>query len=47
MYYAVIQEKFPDACDEHINSMIGGFFFLRYVNPTIATPHGTASHLVY
>ncbi|XP_065888130.1 uncharacterized protein [Dysidea avara] len=35
----LIKEKFPDASDEHINSMIGGFFFLRYINPTIATPH--------
>lgn len=40
----VIQEKFPDASDEHINSMIGGFFFLRYINPTIATPHGMIMH---
>lgn len=33
-------EKFPAAEPETINSFIGGFFFLRYVNPIIATPHG-------
>jgi Ras GTPase-activating-like protein IQGAP2/3 len=35
----LVQEKFPDANSERINSFIGGFFFLRYINPIIATPH--------
>ena len=37
---SLILEKFPDATTERINSFIGGFFFLRYINPIIATPHG-------
>lgn len=35
----LVQEKFPEASSERINSFIGGFFFLRYINPVIATPH--------
>lgn len=36
---ALVQEKFPEATAERVNSFIGGFFFLRYINPIIATPH--------
>ncbi|XP_019850644.1 PREDICTED: GTPase-activating protein-like isoform X2 [Amphimedon queenslandica] len=35
----LVQEKFTSASSETINSFIGGFFILRYVNPIIATPH--------
>ena len=27
--------------DTHINSLIGGFFLLRFLNPAIVTPNGT------
>ena len=37
---ALVQEKFPDAEVETINAFVGGFFFLRYINPVIVTPHG-------
>ena len=37
---SLVMEKFPTAELESINSFIGGFFFLRYINPIIATPHG-------
>ena len=37
---SLVMEKFPSAEVEAINSFIGGFFFLRYINPIIATPHG-------
>ena len=37
---SLVMEKFPTAEAETINSFIGGFFFLRYINPIIATPHG-------
>ena len=37
---SLVMEKFPTAEVETINSFIGGFFFLRYINPIIATPHG-------
>ena len=40
---SLVMEKFPTAELESINSFIGGFFFLRYVNPIIATPHGKES----
>jgi Ras GTPase-activating-like protein IQGAP2/3 len=32
------KQKFPDASDWSICSLIGGFFFLRFVNPAIVTP---------
>lgn len=37
---ALVQEKFPEAEAETINAFVGGFFFLRYINPVIVTPHG-------
>jgi Ras GTPase-activating-like protein IQGAP2/3 len=36
---ALVQEKFPDVSPERINSLIGGFFLLRYINPIIVAPH--------
>ena len=42
---ALVQEKFPEATAERVNSFIGGFFFLRYINPIIATPHGEYVHV--
>lgn len=32
------QRKYPDATDYAICSLIGGFFFLRFINPAIVTP---------
>ena len=37
---SLVHEKFPEAEIETINAFVGGFFFLRYVNPVIVTPHG-------
>ena len=34
----LIQRKYPDATDYAICSLIGGFFFLRFINPAIVTP---------
>lgn len=36
------KRKYPEATDLQICSMIGGFFFLRYLNPAIVTPHAHA-----
>jgi hypothetical protein len=33
-----LQRKYPDATDFSICSLIGGFFFLRFINPAIVTP---------
>ena len=33
-----LQRKYPDATDYAICSLIGGFFFLRFINPAIVTP---------
>lgn len=33
------KRKYPDASDYSICSLIGGFFFLRFINPAIVTPH--------
>ena len=38
--WSLVHEKFPDTQPETLNALIGGFFFLRYINPIIATPHG-------
>ena len=38
--WALVHEKFPDTQPDTLNAFIGGFFFLRYINPIIATPHG-------
>lgn len=35
---ANVQRKYPDATDYAICSLIGGFFFLRFINPAIVTP---------
>ena len=32
------QRKYPEATDIAICSLIGGFFFLRFINPAIVTP---------
>ena len=34
----MIQRKYPEATDYAICSLIGGFFFLRFINPAIVTP---------
>ncbi|KAG8856149.1 glyceraldehyde-3-phosphate dehydrogenase 1 [Serendipita sp. 411] len=33
-----LKRKYPDATDYAICSLIGGFFFLRFVNPAVVTP---------
>ncbi|CCJ31210.1 unnamed protein product [Pneumocystis jirovecii] len=33
------KRKYPDSSDYSICSLIGGFFFLRFVNPAIVMPH--------
>ena len=38
--WSLVHEKFPDTQPDTLNALIGGFFFLRYINPIIATPHG-------
>lgn len=35
---SLTKRKYPDATDHAISSLIGGFFFLRFVNPAIVTP---------
>ncbi|KAI8645360.1 Rho GTPase activation protein [Parasitella parasitica] len=35
---SLTKRKYPDASDHAISSLIGGFFFLRFVNPAIVTP---------
>ena len=40
-FYVSLQEKYPNVDDTHINSLIGGFFLLRFLNPAIVTPNGT------
>ena len=32
------KRKYPDAQDHTICTLIGGFFFLRFINPAIVTP---------
>lgn len=34
----LVKEKYPDVGDASINSLIGGFFLLRFLNPAIVTP---------
>ena len=36
--YLLLQRKYPEATDYAICSLIGGFFFLRFINPAIVTP---------
>ena len=33
-----LKRKYPEASDYAICSLIGGFFFLRFINPAIVTP---------
>jgi len=35
---ALTRRKYPEATDDAICSLIGGFFFLRFINPAILTP---------
>nr|XP_019002804.1 IQ domain-containing GTPase activating protein [Kwoniella mangroviensis CBS 8507]OCF66265.1 IQ domain-containing GTPase activating protein [Kwoniella mangroviensis CBS 8507] len=35
---SLTRRKYPDASDASICSLIGGFFFLRFINPAIVTP---------
>ncbi|ORX97037.1 ras GTPase-activating protein [Basidiobolus meristosporus CBS 931.73] len=35
---SLTKRKYPDASDMSICSLIGGFFFLRFLNPAIVTP---------
>ncbi|KAI8985800.1 Rho GTPase activation protein [Pilobolus umbonatus] len=35
---SLTKRKYPDATEHAIASLIGGFFFLRFVNPAIVTP---------
>ncbi|PHH49912.1 GTPase-activating protein [Ceratocystis fimbriata CBS 114723] len=35
---SLTKRKYPDANDQAICTMIGGFFFLRFINPAIVTP---------
>ena len=44
---ALVQEKFPDVSPERINSLIGGFFLLRYINPIIVAPHSAYIHTLH
>lgn len=37
-YVRFVQRKYPEATDYAICSLIGGFFFLRFINPAIVTP---------
>lgn len=34
----MMKRKYPEATDASICSLIGGFFFLRFINPAIVTP---------
>ena len=36
--FPCLQRKYPEATDYAICSLIGGFFFLRFINPAIVTP---------
>ncbi|KAI9255983.1 Rho GTPase activation protein [Sporodiniella umbellata] len=35
---SLTKRKYPDASEHAVSSLIGGFFFLRFVNPAIVTP---------
>ncbi|KAJ2290008.1 RasGAP protein, partial [Coemansia sp. RSA 2706] len=35
---SLTRRRYPDAPDSAVCSLIGGFFFLRYINPAIVTP---------
>ena len=38
LFCPCLQRKYPEATDYAICSLIGGFFFLRFINPAIVTP---------
>lgn len=38
MRHFPLQRKYADVTDVAICSLIGGFFFLRFINPAIVTP---------
>lgn len=38
LYLIPVQRKYPEATEFAICSLIGGFFFLRFINPAIVTP---------
>ncbi|XP_062522118.1 uncharacterized protein LOC134196913 [Corticium candelabrum] len=35
----LVQQHFPEATEENVTSLIGGFYVLRFLNPSIVTPH--------
>ena len=35
---SLTRRKYPDATDQTVCTLIGGFFFLRFINPAIVTP---------
>ena len=35
---SLTRRKYPEASDAEICSLIGGFFFLRFLNPAVVTP---------
>ncbi|KAJ2162798.1 RasGAP protein [Coemansia sp. RSA 552] len=35
---SLTKRRYPEASDSAVGSLIGGFFFLRYINPAIVTP---------
>lgn len=35
---SLTKRKYPEATESSISSLIGGFFFLRFINPAIVTP---------
>ncbi|KAI8358461.1 putative ras GTPase-activating protein sar1 [Choanephora cucurbitarum] len=36
---SLTKRKYPEASESSISSLIGGFFFLRFINPAIVTPN--------
>ncbi|XP_065841004.1 uncharacterized protein [Oscarella lobularis] len=35
----LVKEHFPESTEENASSLIGGFYVLRFLNPSIVTPH--------
>ncbi|KAK3061911.1 RasGAP protein, partial [Teratosphaeriaceae sp. CCFEE 6253] len=35
---SLTRRKYPDASEQTVCTLIGGFFFLRFINPAIVTP---------
>eukprot|EP00761_Pharyngomonas_kirbyi_P014047 gb/GECH01014077.1/.p1 GENE.gb/GECH01014077.1/~~gb/GECH01014077.1/.p1 ORF type:complete len:911 (+),score=189.08 gb/GECH01014077.1/:1-2733(+) len=40
------RERYPDVPEAEINSLVGGFIFLRFFNPSISSPDVNGSNLV-